>query len=90
MQPLCKVPAIPHKQLLVGRNGLNSVEVDVHPVLAGSQVLLPGGVRRIHVAHPVALLLFKAIDEVVKLPSGVDLSGREDRRVEEGQPPGTS
>lgn len=89
MQPFCKVPTIPHKQLLVGRNGLNGVEVDVHPILARSQVLLLGRVRRIHVAHPVAFLLVKAIDEVVKLPSGIDLSKREDRRVGESAP-GTS
>lgn len=86
MQPFCEVPTIPHKQLLVGRNGLNGVEVDVHPILARSQVLLLGGVRRIHVAHPVAFLLVKAINEVVKLPSGIDLSKREDRRVGESVP----
>lgn len=86
MKPLCKVSAIPHKKLLVGRNGLNGVEVDVHPVLTRSQALLPGRVRRIHIAHPVALLLIKAIDEVEKFPLGIDLSKREDRRVEENQP----
>lgn len=86
MKSFCKVPTIPHKKLLVGRNGLNGIEVDAHPVLTRSQVLLLGIVRRIHVAHPVAFLLIKAIDEVVKLPSGVDLSKREDRRVEESAP----
>lgn len=74
MKPFCKVPTIPHKKLLVGRDGLNGVEVDVHPVLTCSQVLLPGRVCRIHIAHPVAFLLIKAIDEVVELPSGIDLS----------------
>lgn len=74
VKPLCKVPTIPHKKLLVVRDGLNGVEVDVHPVLTRSQVLLPGRVRRIHIAHPVAFLLIKAIDEVEKLPSGIDLS----------------
>lgn len=73
MKPFCKVPAVPHKKLLVGRDGLDGVEVDVHPVLTCSQVLLPGGVRWIHVAHPVAFLLIKAINEVVKLSSGIDL-----------------
>lgn len=86
MKPLCKVPTIPHKKLLVGRDGLNGVEVDVHPVLTRSQVLLPGRVRRIHIAHPVAFFLIKAIDEVEKLPSGVDLSKQKDRRVKESQP----
>lgn len=85
MKPFRKVPAIPHKKLLVGRNRLNGVEVDVHSVLTRSQVLLPGRVRRIHIAHPVALLLLKAVDEVVKLPSGIDLSQREDRCVKESQ-----
>lgn len=74
MEPLRKVPTIPHKKFLVGRDRLNSVEVDVHPVLTGSQVLLPGRVSWIHVAHPVAFLLIKAINEVVELLSGIDLS----------------
>lgn len=78
MKPLCKVPTIPHKKFLVGRDGLNGVEVDVHPVLTGSQVLLAGRVSWIHVAHPVAFLLIKAINEVVELLSGVDLSKREE------------
>lgn len=80
MKPFCKVPAVPHKKLLVGRDGLNGVEVDVHPVLTRSQVLLPGRVRWIHIAHPVAFLLIKAINEVVKLSSGIDLSKTENRR----------
>lgn len=79
MEPLRKVPTIPHKKFLVGRDRLNSVEVDVHPVLTGSQVLLPGRVSWIHVAHPVAFLLIKAINEVVELLSGVDLFKGEDR-----------
>lgn len=83
VKPFCKVPTIPHKKLLVGRDGLNGVEVDVHPVLTRSQVLLPGRVCRIHIAHPVAFLLIKAIDEVVKFPSGIDLSKREGRHVKE-------
>ena len=83
MKPFCKVPAVPHKKLLVGRDGLNGVEVDVHAVLTGGQVLLPGRVRRVHVAQPVALLHIKAVNEVVKLPSGIDLRRREDRRGKE-------
>lgn len=86
MKPFCKVPTIPHKKFLVGRDGLNGVEVDVHPVLTRSQVLLPGRVRWIHIAHPVAFLFIKAINEVVKLPSGIDLSKREDRHVKGSQP----
>lgn len=74
MKPSCKVPAIPHKKFLVGRDRLDGVEVDIHPVLTRSQVLLPGRMCWIHVSHPVALLLVKAINEMVKLPSGVDLS----------------
>jgi len=50
VKPFCKVPAVPHKKLLVGRDGLNGVEVDVHAVLTGGQVLLPGSVRWVHVA----------------------------------------
>jgi hypothetical protein len=76
VEPLRKVPTIPHKKFLVGRDRLNSVEVDVHPVLTGSQVLLPGRVSWIHVAHPVAFLLIKAINEVVELLSGIDLFKR--------------
>lgn len=83
VKPFCKVPAVPHKKLLVGRDGLNGVEVDVHAVLTGGQVLLPGRVRRVHVAQPVALLHIKAVNEVVKLPSGIDLCRREDRRGKE-------
>ena len=83
VKPFCKVPAVPHKKLLVGRDGLNGVEVDVHAVLTGGQVLLPGRVRRVHVAQPVALLHIKAVNEVVKLPSGIDLRRREDRRGKE-------
>lgn len=79
MKALCKVPTIPHKKFLVGRDGFNGVEVDVHPVLTGSQVLLPGRVSWIHVAHPVTFLLIKAIDEVVEFLSGIDLSKREER-----------
>ena len=83
MKPFCKVPAVPHKKLLVGRDGLNGVEVDVHAVLTGGQVLLPGRVCWVHVAQPVALLLIKAINEVVKLPSGIDLRKREERHGKE-------
>lgn len=80
VEPLRKVPAIPHKKFLVGRDRLNSVEIDVHSVLAGGQVLLPGRVSWIHVSHPVAFLLVKAVDEVVELLSGIDLFEREERR----------
>ena len=95
MKPFRKVPAIPHKKLLVGGDGLNGVEVDVHAVLTGGQVLLPGRVCWVHVAQPVALLLIKAIDEVVKLPSGIDLPKREDGHGKESPKatksfPGTS
>lgn len=96
MEPFRKVPTIPHKKLLVGRNGLNGVEVDVHAVLTGGQVLLPGRVCWVHVAQPVALLLIKAVDEVVKLPSGIDLPKREQDTLEKKAPkqwkafPGTS
>lgn len=86
MEPLRKVPTIPHKKFLVGRDRLNSVEVDIHPVLTGSQVLLPGRVSWIHVAHPVAFLLIKAVDEVVELLSGIDLFKREEKMLCERQP----
>lgn len=67
MQPLCKVSAIPHKQLLVGRDGLDGVEVDVHSILTSSQVLFLNGVARVYITHPVALVLVKSVNEVVKL-----------------------
>lgn len=67
MQPLCKVSAIPHKQFLVGRDGLDSVEVDVHSILTGCQVLFLNGVAGVYITHPVALVLVKSINEVVKL-----------------------
>lgn len=67
MQPLCKVSAIPHKQLLVGRDGLDGVEVDVHSILTSSQVLFLNRVARVYITHPVALVLVKSINEVVKL-----------------------
>ena len=67
MQPLCKVSAIPHKQLLVGGNGLDGVEVDVHSILTSSQVLFLNRVAGVYITHPVALLLVKSVNEVVKL-----------------------
>lgn len=67
MQPLCKVSAIPHKQLLVGRDGLDGVEVDVHSILTSSQVLFLNRVARVYITHPVALVLIKSINKVVKL-----------------------
>lgn len=66
MQPLCEVSAIPHKQLLVGRDGLDGIEVDVHSILTSSQVLLLNRVARVYITHPVALVLIKSINEVVK------------------------
>lgn len=64
--------------------GYDGVEVDVHAALTGGQVLLPGRVCWVHVAQPVALLpLTKPINEVVKLPSGIDLRKREERHGKE-------
>lgn len=67
MEPLCKVSAVPHKELLVGRDGLDGIEVDVHSILTSSQVLLLNRVARVYITHPVALVLIKSINEVVKL-----------------------
>lgn len=67
MQPLCKVSAVPHEQLLVGRDGLDGVEVDVHSILTSSQILFLNRVAGVYITHPVALVLVKSVNEVVKL-----------------------
>ena len=65
MQALGELGAVPHQQLLVGRDGLDSVEVDVRAVLAGSQVLLLLRMGWVHITHPVALLLVETVHKMV-------------------------
>lgn len=73
LQPICKVPAIPHEQLLAGRNWLDGVKIDVHSILTSSQVLLLDRMGWIYIAHPVALFLVKSINEVMKLTTRIYL-----------------
>lgn len=75
METVREVSAVPHQQLLVSRDGLDRVEVDVHAVLAGGQVLLLLRVGWIHIAHPVALVLIQTIDKVMELSFCINLRG---------------
>lgn len=68
-----EIGAVPDQQFLVGWNGVNGVKVDAHAILASRQILLMVRVRRIHVAHPVALLLVQAVHEVMELVLLVNL-----------------
>lgn len=64
-EPLGKVPAVPHHQLLIWHNVSSCIKVNVVLVLARDQVhhLQIEGGR--HVAHPVGLLLVGAVQIVV-------------------------
>lgn len=73
VQPGGEVTAVPHQQLGPGRYGFDSVEVDVHAVLTGSQVLFGRAVGRVHVAHPVGSGLVQAVDKVLQLAVFVNL-----------------
>lgn len=75
METVCEVSAVPHQQLLVSRDGLDRVEVDVHAVLASGQVLLLLRVGWIHIAHPVALVLIQTIYKVMELSFCINLRG---------------
>ncbi|KAG9342719.1 hypothetical protein JZ751_015581 [Albula glossodonta] len=67
VQALGELWAVPHQKLLVGGDGLDRVEVDVHAVLASGQVLLLLRMGRVHVAHPVAFLFIKPVHEMMEL-----------------------
>lgn len=72
-QPLGKLLAVPHQQLLFGLHGPNGVEVDVSAVLARHQVLLAQRSRRVDVTHPVAPADVIAIDEVLQVAVAINL-----------------
>ena len=64
VEPLGELAAVPDEQLLIGKDRFGGVEVDVHLVLAGDQVLGLAGVGRIDVAHPVGFVDVVAVDVV--------------------------
>lgn len=64
---------VPDEQLGASRYRLHSVEIDLHAVLTRGQVLLGGGVGRVHVPHPVRARLVQTIDKVMKLAIRIDL-----------------
>lgn len=76
-QPLGKLLAVPHQQLLVGLYRPDGVEVDVPVVLTCHQVLFGQRASRIDVTHPVAPVDVIAINEVLKMPATVDLEEKE-------------
>lgn len=78
-EPLGKLLAVPHQQLLIGFHRSDGVEVDVSAVLACHQVLFDWGAGRVDVAHPVAPVDIIAINEILKLPTVVNL--KEKKRV---------
>ena len=83
MEALGELGAVPHQELSAGGNWPHRVEVDLHAVLARSQVLLAGRVGWVDVAHPVGLLLRQAVHKVVELTLGVDLMNGGRKRGEE-------
>lgn len=72
-EPLGKLLAVPHQQLLTGLHWSDGVEVDVPAILACHQVLFGQRAGWIDVAHPVASLDVIAINEVLKLPATINL-----------------
>lgn len=72
-EPLGKLLAVPHQQLLVGLHRAKGVEVDVPVVLARHQVLLGQGACRVDIAHPVAPVDVIAINEVLKVAAAINL-----------------
>ena len=83
-EPLGELLAVPHQQLLFGLHGTDGVEVDIPAILAGHQVLLGQGARRVDVPHPVALVDVVAINEVLKLPTAVNLQREGGNMVKRG------
>lgn len=72
-KPLGELLAVPDQQLLFGLHWADGVEVDVPAVLARHQVLFGQGAGRVDVTHPVAPVDVIAINEVLKLPTVVNL-----------------
>ncbi len=84
-EPLGKLLAVPHQQLLIGLYWSDGVEVDVPAVLARHQVLFGQRAGRVDVTHPVAPVDVIAINEVLKLPTAVNLQEkkREEMRLKQ-------
>lgn len=80
-QPPCELLTVPHEQLTLGLHGPDGVEVDITAVLTGHQVLLGRGTCRVDETHPVAAMHIISINEVVKLPTGVNLKDKNERLV---------
>lgn len=74
VQALGEVSAVPDEKLTVDWDGLDGVEVDIFAILAGHQVLVTEGTSWVHIAHPVTLVHVIAVNEMVKVPSGVNLN----------------
>lgn len=72
-QPLGKLLAVPHQQLLPGIHWSDGVEVDVPSILARHEVLLGWRACWVDISHPVASVDVIAVNEVLKLPTAVDL-----------------
>ena len=68
---------VPDEELLIGQDGLDGVEVDVHFVLTGDEVLRLAGVGRMDVAHPVGLAGVVAVDVVEEFVVVVHLRSRQ-------------
>ena len=74
---------VPDEELLIGQDGLDGVEVDVHFVLTGDEVLRLAGVGRMDVAHPVGLAGVVAVDVVEEFVVVVHLRSRQKNMVPE-------
>lgn len=72
-EPLGKLLAVPHQQLLIGLHRSDGVEVDVPAVLARHQVLFGQRASWVDITHPVAPVDVIAINKVLKLPTAVNL-----------------
>lgn len=75
-QSPCEVRTVPHEQLVPGIHRPDSVEQDIASVLTGHRVLLGREMGRVDETHPVAALHVISVNEVVKLPTGVNLKDR--------------
>lgn len=67
VEPVRVLPAVPDKDLRVGRDGFDSVEVDVEVNLTGDEILLRRVVTEVHVVHPVALARVAHIEVLVDI-----------------------
>ena len=74
-----KLLAVPDQQLLLWLHGSDGVEVDVAAVLARHQVLFGHRAGRVDVTHPVTPVDVIAVNEVLKLPTAVNLQGKKKR-----------